>query len=180
MSALVENPLFWIAVTVLFEALLAIALVRTGRGVLLAAMVGVLLVGAAGLLLERFVVTEREEIEAAFDDIADALARDDLNGVLARLAPEAAILRTEASSRMPRVVINSAKVRDLRVSINARANPLTARADFKAIIDARDKQGEVPYEHFIRQFSVGLRRDGDRWLLTDYTSRDLLDPDAPR
>ncbi len=180
MSTFVENPVFWIAVTVLLEALLAIALVRTGRGALIAAMIGVLLLGAAGLLLERLVVTEREEVEAAFDDIAAALERDDVAGVLARLAPEAANLRTEASSRMPRVEIDDAKIRDLKVSINRRANPPTARADFKAIVEARDKRGEVPYEHFIRQCSVGLRREGDRWLLTDYTSTDLLDPDARR
>ncbi|MGE0537821.1 MAG: hypothetical protein AB7O68_22845 [Pirellulales bacterium] len=180
MSTFVENPVFWIAITLLVEAILAIVLVRTGRGAILAVMLGVLLLGAAGLLLEQMVITEREEVEAAFDDIADALERNDLPGVLARLAPEAASLRTEASSRMPRVEIDEARIRDLKVTFNHRANPPTARADFKAIVEARDTKGEVPYEHFIRQFSVGLRRDGDRWLLTDYTSYDLLDPEAQR
>jgi ketosteroid isomerase-like protein len=178
MSALVENPIFWIAVTVLLEAILAIALVRTGRGALIGAMIAVLVLGAAGLLLERVVVTEREEVEAAFVEIAAALERNDVPGVMARLAPEAGQLRTEASNRMPRVEISDARIRDLKVSFNRHANPPTARAQFKAIVEGRDKQGEVPYEHFIRQFSVGLRREGDRWLLTDYTSFDPLDPDS--
>jgi ketosteroid isomerase-like protein len=178
MSTFVENPIFWIAVTVLLEAILAVMLVKTGRGALVGAMIGVLVLGAAGLLLERVVVTEREEVEAAFEEIAAALERNDVPGVMACLASDASQLRTEASSRMPRVEISDARIRDLKVSFNRRANPPTARADFKAIVEARDKKGEVPYEHFIRQFSVGLRREGDRWLLTDYTSYDPLDPDS--
>ena len=64
MTTLIEDPTPILVVGILIEAVLAIALLRTGRGVLLWAMLAVAGLTGLGLLLERWVVTERERVEA--------------------------------------------------------------------------------------------------------------------
>lgn len=178
MHWITENPSWMIGLGIVVEALLVVALVRTGRAVLLAGMGLVAAFVLAGLLAERAIVTPREEVENALDGAAAALVANDLPGVLRFLAPDAAQLRGEAEANMPQLHFSEAKIRDLQIAINRYVTPPTAVAQFLGVISVEDARGELPHEHYLEHFTVNLRRDGDRWLLTgvDRQPRDESGP----
>jgi hypothetical protein len=169
----VESPWFWMLSGLAIEAALAIALLRSQRGSLIWAMLGVAVLTLAGLGLERFVVTDREAVAMTLDAGAAAAEANDLNRLLACIAPDAQKPRNFARWVLSQATLQEARVRDLEVSINRLTSPPTARARFMAVGRGRDRAGQLPYEVFARQVTVTLRQEGNRWLATDFTIEDF-------
>ena len=71
------------------EVVLVIALLSTGRALLLAAIAGVAVLGGVLLVAERMIVTETEQVEATLDELSAALVSNDLPAVLRFIAPAA-------------------------------------------------------------------------------------------
>jgi hypothetical protein len=172
MNWLAESPWPAITVGVVLELGLAIALVRTGRGVLLAA-IGLVLLATIGMVaLERVMVTETEEVEDALADVEAALEANDAERVLA-LFSASSRRRAEVESALARFRVRDARIgRDLELVINQLTNPPSARAYFTGRLDAEDTRREVPYETLILKFRVTLSREGERWLIDDYAVQD--------
>ena len=72
MTWLVEDPTPTLVAAALIEAVLVLALVKTGRGVLLWAVGGVALLAVALLALEWLVVTDKEKVEETLSGAARA------------------------------------------------------------------------------------------------------------
>lgn len=175
MSWLVESPWPALMLGLIVEIVLALVLVRTARRGVLVAMIGVLVLTAGLLLVERIVVTDREAVENALADISASLESNDVPAVMAAIAVDCP-RRGEVQSTLPRFVIREAHIGgDLEVRFNALLSPPTAVAYFTGRVAARDKRGEVPYEQMIRKFKVTLRKQGDRWLVIDYDDTDMRD-----
>ncbi len=168
MITLVEDPMPIIFFGIVAEAILAAVLLRTGRGIALVAMIGVALLVLLGLGVERLVVTEREEVEAAIDGIAAALEANDLDRVLSFVDPAAGHTRGRAAWAMERAEVLDTKVRNLSINVNHFTSPPTARAEFNGVIRLRDRRGQFPYDNYAAKFTVEFRREGERWLITDH------------
>jgi hypothetical protein len=175
MSWLVEDPTPTLVAIVLIEAVLAIALVKTGRGILLAVIAAVGLLGAGLLVLEWVVVTDAETVADTLTAAAQALEANDPQAVQQFIDP-ASPMRNRVASEMAHVTINKATFNRLDVRFNRRTSPPTAEADFMGYINGRDRRGEFPYENFAGRFIVRLRREGDRWVMTDYEMHDRSGP----
>lgn len=171
MNWLVEDPTPTLVALVLIEALLVIALVKTGRGALLAAIAGVALLGVGLLALEWLVVTDKETVEDTLAGAAHALETNDPAALIRYIDP-ASPMGKAVAQEMSRVTISKATVSRLDVKFNRHTSPPTAEADFMGYINARDRRGELPYENFAGRFTVRLRREGDAWLMTDYEMHD--------
>ncbi len=172
MTWLVESP--WPAVTlgVVLEVGLAIALVRTGRGILLGAMGGVLLLTAGLVALEWAVVTEKEQIEAVLYEVRTALEANDPPQVLALFTPDSP-RRAEVASVLRNYTVREAHIgRVEQVVVNRLTQPVSARIYFVGRVSGRDNRGTIPYENLIRTFRLRLHRQGDRWLIHDYALQD--------
>lgn len=168
MTWLIESPWPSLMLGVGLEVILAIALVRTGRGAIMVAMAVVLALTVGMLVLERLVVTQTEEVEDALDGVAGSLGSNDAGTVLAGFSPQSP-RRAEVKSALASVTINSARVAgDLEIRFNDLTSPPSAVAYFTGIVDAKDNRGAIPYEHMMRKFKVTLRKEGDRWLIYDY------------
>lgn len=178
MSWLFEDPTTLIVVGVLIEALLAVALVNSRQGKLIFAMLGVLALVLIGVIVEQLVVTDYERIEAALDGTARALRNNDVEGVLARIAPEAAGMRKTVEATLGRAHVTDAHVKDLSVRFNRLASPPTARAEFIGNVKGSFHAGADAAEGVvIRRFTVDFVRRGDHWLMTGY--EDLGAPIGP-
>lgn len=171
MSWLVEDPTPTLVAIVLVEALLVLALVKTGRGILLAAIVGVALLGAGLLALEWLVVTDKESVEETLAAAAHALEANDPEAVI-RFIDQASPMRSRVKQEMSQVTISKASFSRLDVKFNRLVSPPTAEADFMGYINGRDRRGELPYENFAGRFIVRLRREGEGWVMTDYELHD--------
>ena len=167
MTALLEDPTYLIAFGVVAEAVLGFILVRTGRGSLMVAMAGVLLLVTAGVALEWLVVTETERVEAVIDGAAAALEDNDRR-VLQYIDPSDDYSRRRALWALREVEFTQIKIRDLKIKINDLTSPPTATANFIGVVSGRDRTGE--FGHLTRPAGCALelsRRQG-RWLITDH------------
>jgi len=177
MTIFLESPWPAIGIGIFAEALLALILWRTGRGVILWAMGGVLLLVLGGVLLERLVVTERKRIEATLDGAAAAVEANDLNLVNMYIADDAADPRALARWALSQVKFTRAKISRLDITINRRTTPPTAKAAIRGYVSFKDRKGEYPYENHPLKGTVELRQGPDRWLVTGYKMDD--DPRKP-
>jgi hypothetical protein len=173
---LLESPWPWILLGIAAEAALAVALVRTQRGHLIWAMLGVAVVMLLGLAVERLVVTEREAVEMTLDAGVAAARANDVNRLLACISPRATRTREYARLIMGRAQVEDARILHLEITINHATSPPTARARFQAFGQGRDRMNELPYRTFAKWVVVELRREGDRWLVGDFEVEDFERP----
>jgi hypothetical protein len=163
-----ESPWPILTIGMVIEAILAIALWRTGRGRLLWVMFGVADVVFLGVVGERFVVTDREAIENSLDACVAAVKANRLGALLDYVAPDASHVRADARFVLERFVVERAKFTDLEITVNRATQPPTATAKFHALGTVRDRKGEVPYQAFSEWISVDFTLRDGRWLITGY------------
>lgn len=168
---LFEDPTLIISVGVLGQVILAIILIKSGRTVTLLPMLGLLLLTTLGVFIEWVVVTDAEQVSDTIEATRNAVAANNLPDVLKHLAPDAIDLRTRVSAVLPKLKVDEANVKNLKVTINTKAEPLTARAEFIGNITVTGMN--MTQQKVVRLFVVKLRRDGDQWLLTEAEHRDF-------
>jgi hypothetical protein len=168
-SWLFEDPTTLIIAGLLIEVLLGIGLFKSGRGVLALPMIGVLVLVGLGVLVERLVVTDREQIETTFDGLCRALMANDVEGVLSYIDPEAGGIRSHVRSILPRAHITDARLYDLVIHVNHHTSPPSAQADFTGRVRGRFQgEGGGGEGLVLRRFTVNLQQQGENWLITDY------------
>jgi hypothetical protein len=168
MYYLIEDPTMFIFLGILAEAVLAIMLYQTGRGFLLWIMLGVLFVCLTGIIGQRFIITGRKLVVRTLDGIVTALEANDVEKVLSYLEPEAEHSRQRARWALGRVEVQGASYRKLDVKINKLTSPPTAEVKFFGLINYRDRKGEIPYNNYASNFTLQLRKHGDRWLVQEH------------
>jgi hypothetical protein len=165
-----ESPVPILVVGILVEAVLVIALLRTGRGILLAPITVVALIVLAGVLIERLVVTERKQVAAAIAEAAAAIEADDMNRLTACISPSPEGDKTRALARDLHTIwrVTQIRIRNLNVSINAYTNPRTATATFTAIVTGGDRAGAISDVTRPAEVKVTLQLESGRWLITGH------------
>ncbi|HEV3340328.1 MAG TPA: hypothetical protein VG125_08220 [Pirellulales bacterium] len=171
MSWLFEDPTTLIVAGALIEVLLAVALVKSGRAVLALPMIGVLALVGLGVLVERLVVTDGERVETALNGVCRALMANDVEDVLSYIDPEAGGIRSHVRSALPSAHITDARLYDLMIHVNDNTNPPSAQADFTGRVKGRFQGSEGLVLH---KFTVDLRQEGERWLITGYEDHGSL------
>ena len=172
-----ESPMPIIVFGILAVAVLGIAVMRTGRGVLIVAMVGVLLLVIGGIALEWFVVTEVEEVEAVLYGTAAALASnrppDDPDSVLQYISQIESPTNTRGEARraLRYATFEKVKISNLRIQIIETTSPPTATADFQTFVTARLKSGT--FSGMARPMPIGfqvkLRKESGHWKIFYHT-----------
>ncbi len=174
MSTLLEDPTPFIVLGIFAEAVLGVMLVRTGRGVLLAAMLGVLLLVLAGVALEWLAVTEVERVEATLKGAAAAMEANDEDALLAYCSSSesAAYTRSRAQQALRSAEITRIKLNALKITINRLTSPPTAEARFVAVVSAQGHRDT--FGHMTRpvRLSVELCCESGRWLIIGHEWED--------
>ncbi len=163
-----ESPWPVLLIGIAVEAVLAVLLLRTGQGRFLWAMLGVAALTLAGLLVERLVVTEREEVTDTLDACVAAVEANDLNRLLNYVSPTATQTRADARFVLGRALFETVWISNLEITINRLTSPPTAKAKFKAWVTGRDRLGEIPYRSEPIAVTVTLRKEKGHWLVADY------------
>jgi hypothetical protein len=163
MTVLLEDPTPIIVFGILAEAILAVILVRTRRGVLLWAMGGVLAVVLVGVIVERLVVTERKRVKATLYGIAKAVERNDQKAVATYLARSASDILRRVVGYMGRLEFTDVSLRRMEITINELTSPPTAEARFHATVHFNDRRGEALYNTYPADFEVILVLEDGQW-----------------
>lgn len=171
-----ESPWPILVIGIAVEAVLAMTLLRTGQGRVLGAMIGVAVFVLLGLLVERLVVTDREAVGDALDAAAAAVEANNLDRLLDCVSPKAEKTRKDSRYVLGLCEFQKARICDLEITVNRLTSPPTAKAKFRAIGQAKDRSGQIPYQGFARWVTVTMRKEGDRWMIGDYTVEDFQMP----
>jgi hypothetical protein len=167
MAWLVENPWPIMLAGGAVELALLFMLFTTGR---VKVMLYMVLAGAVigGLLLvEKYVVTDREQIETMLQEIADALEQGDAKTVVAHISETAKDTRSSAYRAVqlrPREVrINN----DLKIDVRDDVDPPQAEASATVTVT-----GTGPYAGTAPvQVKAWLRKVDGKWLIYDHTEK---------
>jgi hypothetical protein len=172
MVIFVESPWPILFIGIAVEAVLAFLLLRTGLGKFLIAMIGVAVLVAAGLIVERLVVTDREAVEQTLDAAVAAVRRNDVQGALDCITPSEHKARIFTSWVFGRIDFQEAHISSLEVKVNRLTSPPSAEAEFLAVGRGKDRKGEFPYQGFARRVKLQLRVEGGRWMVIGYNFED--------
>lgn len=167
MSVVLENPVPIYAVGAVLSTLCGLAFLARRNLPSLLALVGV--VGATLLLVlvERIVVTPREEVEEAVANLLYAIEANDLPTVVAAIDPAATGIRSDAETLMPMVNVTDTGATSLRVDIDTTDKPPRAVAMFRGKVDGIHKGSGQRVFYFEEVRLSWVERDG-RWLVEDY------------
>jgi hypothetical protein len=177
MTLLLENPWPAILTGAIVEVALVVALIATGRGRLLFAMVGVLVVTLAMFLLEWFVATDREQIETQLHAAADGLSENYPSKVLATISDSATELRRFAESTMSAVVFRDVTIdkESLKIVVDDHASPPVAAASSRVVAIGGDRAGNIRGYQHVEEATLRLAKEPSGWRITDYEGHKTRD-----
>ena len=170
-----ESPWPILLLGLAVEVTLAIALIRTGRGALLWAMVGVAIFVLLGIAIERSTITNRKLVTQTLEGAAAALAANDIKQVDAFISPtpDGNPARAKARWALGLVEFMDFSIRNLDVKFINTMSPPTAKATFNVIVHGRGKQGDFLGEVTrVVAMEVELRKEFGRWLIINTPKHD--------
>ncbi len=181
MTWLSEDSTPAIVVGLIVEAILLLALVKTGRRPLAYAMAAVALLVGGIVWIEKHTVTDTKLIRATLDQGVVALEHNDLPGLLAIIStsPAAAPTRASAISVAHQITVESASISGIEIKVNRFNNPPAATAELTGHLTGHVRSGLYPYDHFPpMHIRANFRLENDRWLIESYEEikRDTLQP----
>jgi hypothetical protein len=170
-----ENPLPILIGGGVVLLVLLVMLLKTGRGVILTAMLGVAIVMGLAVLIDRLVITDREKIANVIYEGAAAAQRNDLDAIVNLISPSATDVRTEARRWVGQARLEEVTVTAMDVTLDRATNPPTGVARFRVFARGQivDRSGTLPGT-YLGILTVHFRREGDRWLVTGYERQDGL------
>ncbi|HPM83134.1 MAG TPA: hypothetical protein PLF81_20665 [Candidatus Anammoximicrobium sp.] len=187
MTTILENPLPALLIGSLTTVILAGGWLRTGSKWLLAAIVAAILLTIGAVLVERFVVTDREQVTQTLFDIADLVERNQVNEALEYAYPKTPAVRSQAAAELPLYRFSEVNIkRNLEVKVFPERNPPMATADFNVVVVLSTREGLITNRRIPRYVEVTFYKDDDgQWRVGAYSHDDprrgfTVDPDDPR
>jgi hypothetical protein len=169
MTWVLEEPIYILVLGLITAAFLGFALMQTGYRSLLHALLAVLALTGGLLLLERMVVTDREQVQAALERIADDVETNDLEAILSHVYSGAPDVYARAKMEFPNYEFSRVKIKDnVEATFEQGAQPPRVRVTFNVVVDVSVRQtgyGET-VARFVRVTLV--KEDGD-WHVADYS-----------
>jgi len=170
MGWLFENPLPAVLMGGLTVAMLGSGWLRTGQKWLLYLMVVVILLTVGAVVLERMVVTDREQIERTLHEIADLVEQNRIDAALEYAYSGSPEIREQAitelgSYRFHRIDIK----RNLKIEVFPDHIPPKATAEFNVLVVFSTKDGFLNQEYVLRFVEVTFYREDDgQWRAAEY------------
>lgn len=174
--AIMEQPLTIVITGVFLVIALVGGLLQTGRRSLLYAAVGVALLTVGLLMLERTVVTPREQVKATLNVIAHDLEQNDVNAILTHISKDRVDLQRDAKTKMSLVEIVDVDIKNnLKVELYSDRGIEYAECRFNCMIRFKILRGIASGEDvrpFPQHFVVRFRQEDGRWRVRDYEMQD--------
>lgn len=176
MTWLLEGPWVLAGIGLVALAFPWIVYLRSRRVMWLGVMLAIVLVTAGVIGLERWVVTDREQVQQAVSDLAVALETDDRQGVLDLISDKAPELERDAAGKLRWIRVERAKVRNLKITLDEQ--PGTATATFRAGVHIRVRRQGGGRGMQLLRVELQFRRDqpAGPWRVSDYHYQAVANP----
>jgi hypothetical protein len=165
-----EDPVPTIIVGGLTAAILGGGWIQTGRRWLLYLMVAAILVTVGLVIVERLVVTQREEVRATLFEIARLVAENEIDAAVDYAYSGSPEVRQMAIAELSRYHFHSVDIkRNLRIAVFPDHDPPRATADFNVVVSLDSRDGFVRERRIPRFLEVTMFREDDgRWRVSHY------------
>ena len=132
-----------------------------------------LLIGLSAQVVDRLVVTDREQLEALFPRLAVAVEKGDVDTIIAAIDPAMRRVVAEARRDIQQYRPKSVTLTDQQTVVHEDRQPRTARVAIIARVVGMP--GASGGDAILIGVDVDLRKDGEQWLITDFDA-DRADP----
>ena len=177
MSWLLEQPLPILGMGALLFCMLLGGLLKTGQRWLLGALLAVFFCTTGLLVLERLVITPKEQIEQTLRQIASDLESNQIPLIVRHISASASELRGEAGVALKRIEIHKVTVKsNLETEFTENAQRAVAR--FNATVDASQRVGVIRNQHGVWYFVVHFNKEDGHWRVVRYQRHDPLNQDS--
>jgi ketosteroid isomerase-like protein len=170
MNWLFESPITIVAIAVAIAFFLVVAWVQTGRNAFLYAIGGVVALAILGLVIERYVETEREAITKLVYEIAAKIEANDADAVVAHVVSSRPELASRGRSEMGQHEFDEVTVTRIHnVESFPDRQPPEIVVEFNVQVSGSFMNGQVPLETLQRYLKVTFWKDHDgQWRIADY------------
>ncbi len=164
-ATLLENPLPIYAVGAVLATVCGLAFLARRNLPSLFALIGVVVLTLLLVVVERVVVTEREQVEAALLQLMRDVEAGDMPAVLARIDSGAAKMRNDVEKLMPQAEIKDTGATSVRVEVDAER--LTATSRFRGKVDGVHRRRGMRV-FFFDEVEINWVKRGEQWLAEAY------------
>ncbi len=176
MTWLTEDPTPFVALGLMVELLLGIALFKTGRLIMAGPMLVVAVLMVAAVFIERWIVTDREAVLAALDEAVAACEAEQIDRLLTFIDPAQAALRRTTQATLTGLRIDRIKQVDTKVQVSRLTPQPTATIYVTARVSGQLRGAAGTAGETFISYRLDWRKLDDRWLITaaHATEFDLL------
>jgi hypothetical protein len=132
MTWFTENPLPPVVIGIVVEAALVVGLAKTGKRGFLWGIIATLAIVVAVVVIGRLIVTPREAVTAAIEEMRSALAANDRAALLTHIDTGNVRLRNQVQFDLAQLTVTEAKINELKVEVDATGK--IATADIKGVV----------------------------------------------
>lgn len=169
MNTLLENPLPILAVGAVLATLTGLVFFSRRTLPTLAVFATVVIATLLLLVVEQLIITDRERVESALDDLLAAIQANDVASVVASIDPAATQMRSDAESMMPLVEVEDTGATAVQVDLNTDIDPPTAVSNCRGRLRGVHKRTGQAIMYFDQVDFHWVKRN-DAWLLNDFTA----------
>jgi hypothetical protein len=171
---LFEQPLVIVGLGVVVILGLGAAWTASGRQELLYAMVAAIVLMFAGLITERLVKTDKEQIRETLYEIAREVKANDHAKVLRHIHSSAPEIKQQAQAEMPRYKFNEFRITKIHlIDVDASVEPRSAVVECNVVGGGTFHEHGIEMDHVPRWVKLQLLREKDgRWAVAAYEHDD--------
>jgi hypothetical protein len=172
-TLLFEKPVLTGLLGAISAVVLGFLWLQTARRQVLYALIGVLVLTAAGILAAWLVVTEREAVDGVLHEAAAAVEQNDVSALLNLIHSQAPGVRNQAQAEMPRYEFDAVSIKsNLQITLDNPKQPTQATARFNVLVDVSERNGLIKDRRVPRYCIVEFRKDGNAWRVYSYDHAD--------
>lgn len=173
MNWLVEEPGYAIAFGVIGACAFGFAWLQTSSSRWLICAFSVVGLSSVLVVLERWVETDREQIQWTLHRLATAMEHSDIGGIGELLHPQANTVRQDANYYLKRFTFHRIVIKpNLRIQVDRQAG--VAVADFNALLIIQGASDPAP-RRMGRYLLVWFRDVNGSWLVERYRQSNAID-----
>lgn len=168
MDTLLENPVPIFSVGAVLATFFGMVFLARRNLLPLVGLGAVVLFTSLLLITELLIVTPREQVEVAIDDILGAIESNDIDGVLALIDPSATQVRSDVETLMPMVQVDDTGATAVQIECEGR-EPTEAMSTFRGrVLGVHTKSGMAV--RYLDKVELHWIRSKGQWLLEDFTA----------
>lgn len=187
MTWIFDQPLYIVILGIVLGVLVGAVWTMTGRKEALFALAGVVVLTLVMLVVERWVVTDAEEIHSTLAEIARDVKANDMDALVRHIARSNPGLIDQAQAEIPNYKFTDCRVTKIHeIDIDSSAEPRSARVEFNVTVDGAFRyEGTELSGRFARWVQLQLVREADgQWRVENYRHADptsfMMQPDIQR